>query len=156
MRESINGAWLIGIIMVFMAVFIAYTSISINYSNAFLMRTKMVTAIEQYQGMNDKSLTANYNIMKSYGYVNTGTCPKDTKCIYKKTKRNGYANCNYCVGREMHQERDASSKGGYAINRYYYRVNVFFDFNLPILGDILKFNVAGESNAITYPYDTIF
>ena len=50
MRESINGAWLIGIIMTFMAVFIAYTAISLNYSNAFLMRTQMITIIEQYEG----------------------------------------------------------------------------------------------------------
>ena len=53
MRESINGAWLIGIIMTFMAVFIAYTAISLNYSNAFLMRTQMITIIEQYEGINN-------------------------------------------------------------------------------------------------------
>ena len=160
MRESINGAWLIGIIMVFMAVFIAYTAISINYSNAFLMRTKMITIIEQYEGLNGSSLESNKKIMDSYGYTNTGNCPSDSVGVRgviadRNPRGKRY---NYCVTRTVHYERDHSLKSGHGTDlaRYYYSLNVFFDFNLPVLGDIFKFNVSGETNAIYYPYDHYF
>lgn len=160
MRESINGAWLIGIIMVFMAVFIAYTAISVNYSNAFLMRTKMVTAIEQYEGLNGNSLEAMKKIMDSYGYNNRGACGDGKYGVFNTTltKSPNGKNYHYCVGREVRYEIDRSLKVGHGTDlaKYYYSLNVFFDFNLPVLGDIFRFNVSGETNAIYYPNDTYF
>ena len=153
MRESINGAWLIGIIMVFMAVFIAYTAISVNYSNAFLMRTKMITAIEQYEGLNRKSVEENVKIMKSYGYRNYGAC-KDGAVGVKDDRVDKHPSgkkYHYCVTRDMRYESKSTNS-----QKYYYSVSVFFDFNLPVLGDLFKFNVSGETNAIHYPYDLYF
>lgn len=153
MRESINGAWLIGIIMVFMAVFIAYTAISVNYSNAFLMRTKMITVIEQYEGMNPNSVRAIKKIIDSYGYRNYGACKEGTIGVRDEVvdRRPSGKKYHYCVGRTYRYKGDSTNS-----EKYYYSVNVFFDFNLPVLGDIFKFNVAGETNAIAYPYDVYF
>lgn len=161
MRESINGAWLIGIIMTFMAVFIAYTAISLNYSNAFLMRTQMITIIEQYEGVNQMSLRYMHDIMDGYGYRNKGTCSEGSVGIYFTNRQTALAatdtpagrNYAACVTRSFRYATDRWSKGGTAQVKYYYNLAVFFDFNLPIIGDIFKFNVVGETNAIYYPND---
>ena len=160
MRESINGAWLIGIIMTFMAVFIAYTAVSINYSNAFLMRTKMTTLIEQYEGLNNMSINEIKKVMDGFGYSNEGVCSDGTigvrgVIVDRNPRGKRY---NYCVAREKRIERDYGLKVGKGTDlaKYYYSLNVFFDFNLPILGDLFRFNVAGETNAIYYPNDLYF
>ena len=73
LRNSINGAWLFGIIITFMAILIAYISISINYSKAYEMKTKMITIIEEYDGlilMNPGSIShCQHRLMKTLGYI---------------------------------------------------------------------------------------
>lgn len=157
MRESINGAWLLGIIMVFMAVFIAYISITINYSRAYRMKTQMVTAIEQYEGFNEKTLARLEAIRNAYGYINLGPCElgengqaigvRDGIVEGSLTPSERY---NYCITRVKRPAQDGEE------DKYYYTIVVFFDFNLPVLGDLFKFNVSGETNVIYYPNDTKF
>ncbi len=56
MRDSINGLWLIGIVMTLMVFIIAFVAISLNYSNAYRMKSEMVNAIEQYNGINGNTV----------------------------------------------------------------------------------------------------
>lgn len=151
MRESINGAWLLGIVMVFMAVFIAYISISINYSNAYQMRTRMITVIEQYQGVTALTIDKLESIRDYYGYLNKGVCVpgEDGRVISVlngEVSRQPRGQYNYCITREIRY-----GDGGIAEDKYYYELTVFFGFGLPIIGNIFNFRVSGETNAIYYP-----
>lgn len=157
MRESINGAWLLGIVMVFMVIFIAYISISINYSNAYRMKTQMVTALEQYEGFNEKSLARLEAIRSGYNYTNTAPCDvgENGQAVgvldgVVSTTNPPTGVYNYCITREKRPAQDGEE------DKYYYTIVVFFDFNLPVLGDIFKFKVSGETNVIYYPNDTKF
>lgn len=155
MRESIGGAWLLGIVLVFMSIFIAFIAITINYSTAFRLKTEMVTIVEQYEGINTTSVSKLHGLLQSYGYRNTMVCKKgDHERVIGITDKHITINPNtrqsYCVTREKR------SPGKDFETKYYYTVSVSFNFNLPVVGNIFNFVVSGETNAIIYPNDPNF
>ena len=155
MRNAINGAWLYGVVLVFMMVFISYISITFNYSRVYQMKSVLITKIEQNQGVNENSLNGMGAVIGSYGYTATGNCKGNYLGVrYKKpsehviSKQCGdttYNNSSICLKRvEMSSTHT---------KKYYYRVGAFFGFSLPIVGQIYSFYVEGESNEIYYPSD---
>ena len=50
MRESIGGAWLIGIVIVFIFMFAAFMTYSDSYSKAFALKNEIVSIIEENEG----------------------------------------------------------------------------------------------------------
>lgn len=155
MRESVGGAWLLGIVLVFMAIFIAYISISINYSTAYKLKTAMVTRLEQYDGLNPTAIEELNALMKANGYIQKGNCQRKnaSETVWGVTgtvaTENPTTRQDYCVKREVKTDPGEETK-------YYYTIEVFFGFNLPVLGDLYTFRVSGETNAIYYPNDKYF
>ena len=84
MNKSISGLWLFSIVIVFMMVLIAYVAISINYSNAYKLKTVLVTKLEQYDGWNNTSKKEIDELMHASGYRQTGNCvvPEDLSLIH--------------------------------------------------------------------------
>lgn len=152
LRNSINGAWLFGIIITFMAIFIAYISISINYSKAYEMKTKMITIIEEYDGLNPSTVELLNKIAANYGYTKTNICKVENGQRLVGIRDgvptvNPTESQNICITRELKDGDDHTEK------RYYYNLEVFFGFDLPLLGNLFTFRVSGETNAIYYPSD---
>ena len=156
MRDSINGVWVLGIVMVFMAIFIAYVAISINYSTAYTLKSKIVTIIEEYEGMNNTTISKIDAVIRDNAYYNKFTCRPaegiaDTR-VFGITDMNATLNPttpqSYCVTRDYRNATDGTE------TQYYYTVT--FAFDLPILGNILNFRVSGETNGLLYPNDTLF
>ena len=50
MRESIGGAWLFGIVAVFIALFTAFLAYSISYTRAFNTKNEIINIIERKEG----------------------------------------------------------------------------------------------------------
>lgn len=156
MRESIGGAWLIGIVMTFMAIFIAFIAITINYQKSYKLKTDMLMVIEQYEGINPTSVKIMNNLMDANSYKAMISCPRDPNgnkfvgVTGEIVTQNPVAKQNYCVYREKRSGRDGSE------DKYYYSVLVTFKFSLPVLGDLLDFKVMGETSAIYYPNDRYF
>ena len=152
LRNSINGAWLFGIIITFMAIFIAYISISINYSKAYEMKTKMVTIVEEYDGVNPSTVEYLNRIASNYGYRKTNTCKvengeKLVGILDGIPTVNPKEPQNICITRELKEGGEFNEK------KYYYNIEVFFGFDLPLIGNLFTFRVDGETNAIYYPSD---
>lgn len=155
MRESIGGAWIFMIVIVFMSILIAYIAISINYSTAYRLKSAMVTKLEEYDGLNNTSINELEQMISSYGYRQTGYCRSDDGNKYfgvlnGHITENPTKKQNYCIYRD---KRDAT---GGSEAKYYYEITVFFGFNLPVLGDIYTFKVGGETGPIYYPNDNYF
>lgn len=152
MRESVGGAWILGIVLTFMAIFIAFIAISINYSTAYKLKTAMVTVIEQYDGFNSTTREELQKLMDGYGYIQKGNCRKpESGNVYGvisgdlTPNQNPTTKQSYCIRRELKPGSDSSEQ------KYYYTIEVFFGFNLPVLGELYTFRVNGETNAIYYP-----
>lgn len=155
MKNSINGTWLLGIVLVFMAIFIAYITITIDYSSAYILKSKMVTIIEQYEGMNGNTTQKLYAAMLDEGYTGLLACKskngeKVLGGIEDRIVQNPSQKMNYCVTRDVRYGEDATE------DKYYYTITVTFAYSVPVLGDIFDFKVSGETKDIHYPQDSYF
>lgn len=156
MNKSISGLWLFAIVIVFMMLLIAYVAISINYSNAYKLKTTLVTKLEQYDGWNNTAKAEIDSLLTSSGYRQTGFCqvPEDRSkyigVLNGHITENPQTRQNYCISRT----KRGGQNGGE--DKYYYELTLFLGFNLPVLGDLYTFKITGETSAIYYPRDNTF
>ncbi len=152
MRESIGGAWLIGLVITFMLIFVAYLTVMINYSTAFKTKNEVVNIIEKYEGISKNTslpiinkylANSGYNAQGKCGCVNKSYCygvnifETSASSISKAKKNNKY---NYCVEFTVSSEKTG-----------YYNIELFLKFDLPVIGQIGNFKVKGETIKIKYP-----
>lgn len=156
MREAIGGTWLTQLVIIFMLIFVAFLALSLNYTKAFKVKNELLTIIEKYEGATD---TSNGSIAVINGYLkanNYGTvkgCPTggygvpslDTPTIKKAEKGQKYY---YCISKVKSPTKNNP-------NKVFYKLNIFFYFNLPVIGDIFKFDVSGTTNDIARPADNL-
>ena len=157
MREAIGGTWITQLVIVFMLIFVAFLALSLNYTKAFKVRNQLMTIIEQQEGVtsgDDGSIALMNNYLKGNGYGVMRTCALDS---YGVTNLNSSAielvtndkkKYYYCI-RKI--EAPSSNHEG----KVYYKVNMFFHFNLPVLGDIFTFSVNGSTGDIVNPADRL-
>ena len=149
MKTAIAGTWVYAIVLVFMVIMIAYVAITINYANTFEMSADVIKIIEEGEGFNSKTRPK----IEQYLKCNMNTLNKD--CIigvngstYTKITGSDNSKYDYCISRKK-----MTMDGKTTI---YYQVSVFFDFSLPVLGDLWSFNVPGETAGMTYVTDDVF
>ncbi len=164
MREAIGGTWLTQLVIIFMLLFVAFLALSLNYTKAFKMKNEVLTIIEKYEGLTDKengSIQIINNYLKNNNYRVTKRCPEgsygvrslDSATLTEVTKENKN-NYYYCVTK-MSKSVMANGENYKEEGQVYYKVNLFLYFNLPILGDIFKFDVNGSTGNIIHPGDTL-
>ena len=141
MRESIGGAWILGIVMTFIVLFASFLAISINYSKAFKVKNNVVDLIEKHEGMNEDAAEAIWGYLQSQGYILKDNC-KDSKALGFDKNNTTSDKALYCVKRNKVDDT--------ALDKTYYSVEVFFRLDLPIFGDIFTFSVTGETMSIYF------
>ena len=151
MRESIGGTWLVGIVIVFIVIFTSYLALSVNYSKAFKVKNGIIEIIEENEGLTDKAQTQIVSYLNAAGYYVYGNCNKvdpeytdgEQNGVLTGYERQGSTNkYKYCV-----YERSISND---TLNRKYYRVTVFFKFDIPLLYNVFTFPVTGETKAVYF------
>ena len=143
MRESIGGAWILGIVMTFIVLFASFLAISINYSKAFKVKNNVVDLIEKNEGMNESAAEDIWGYLQSQGYILKGKC-RDAQAL--GFDKDGVAtNQNQSLYFVKRNKIDDT-----ALNKTYYSVEVFFRLDLPVVGDIFTFSVTGETMSIYF------
>lgn len=155
MKEAIGGTWLFGIVVAFVVLFTTFISVSTNYSRSFRIKDDILSIIEHYHGVNDKSLEAINRNLTSIGYSSTGRCPDDGTCwVGYNTSGvvSGYGtNRNYCISRHLINKQATKNKISGVIGHpesAYYSVAVFFRLDWPILNSFFNINITGETSII--------
>lgn len=165
MRESIGSTWTFMLVIAFILIFASYLTISLNYSKAFKVQNEVIDIIERSEGLTDQTsndgrsdggiqLIANF--MRYNGYNAKGSCESD---YYGATTLAGN-------GMEDLEAAQPGKKYYYCVrkhkgyfdkkpNRAYYDVDMFFAFDLPIIGDIFTFKVSGQTLEIEHTYDNL-
>lgn len=146
MRESIGGAWILGIVMTFIVLFASFLAISINYSKAFKVKNNVVDLIEKNEGMNSHAVSDIYGYLQSQGYILKGVC-SDGYTGFDKDGESTEDKSLYCV------KKQSISNEGTGLDKTYYSVEVFFRLDLPIFGEIFTFRVTGETMSIYFAKD---
>ena len=182
MKNAISNVWLMGLVVLFIFVFAGYLAITIGYSNAFKIKNEVLSIIERHNGMSQgqssslKSVSGSSNVtdvsametinlyLFGMSYRTKGTCPmSDGNNWYGATSLvdNARPLVNYESARtgRRYYYCFAKNKSNYGskrqINTYYYDVIVFYKLDLPVLGDIFTFRVAGSTNDIRGTNDSL-
>ncbi len=157
MREGISGVWLTQLVILFILIFVAFLALSLNYTKAFKVKNELLTIIEKREGFttgSDGSIAIINNFLKANNYGVTKACPEGSYGVSNLNSEateyatGGSKKYYYCVTKVKAPSENLPSK-------VYYKVNIFFYFNLPILGDIFKFDVNGSTGDIANPADNL-
>lgn len=143
MREAIGGTWIFSIVIVFVVLFSSYLAISVNYSKAFKVKNKIVTIIEQKEGLSSSAQDEIKSYLDGVGYFVYGKCNTNEKGFDPNSSLNG--TYKYCVS--------CKKSGTDVFSKNYYYVRVFFRLDLPILGEIFTFPITGETKAVHFAND---
>ncbi len=178
MRDSYGGAWLFGLVITFMIIFVGFLTVMISYSIAFKTKNEVVAIIEKYEGF----VTGNYTAEDIYDADGNlvKNSPNSQWLINNYLVNSGYANkgicsCasdnsefNYCYGvsdlsnynnieRINRDSSKASKKYFYCLQFIdkdyddyerrmgYYNVELFFNFDIPIINTLRTFSVKGQT-----------
>lgn len=158
MRHSVGSAWVFSICLAFIILFTCYLAITINYAKAFRIKTHIVDTIEENEGYpeNGKLDDELIKYLTYQGYDASGSCSDYIKLDeYPDGSRQwvlfhtidygpalGTNNHNVCIYRMNRQLQDNE---GTCKEMAYYKVIVFFKFDLPLLGYFTSFQVNGET-----------
>lgn len=157
MRQSTGGVWLIGLVVTFMLIFISFLSLSLSYNKVFKIKNEVLSFIEEYEGLKegDKGaikLINNYLAYNNYNtmfYCDVGDYgSKNLNSTTLELVNNNREKYYYCVSR-------VSTRTSSIPNRSKYQVRFFYKFNLPVIGDLLTFEIFGETIDINYPADNL-
>lgn len=154
MREAIGGTWITQLIIVFIFVFVAFLALSMNYSKAFRVKNVTLSLVEKNEGITNTTIERINNYLTYTGYTTKGKCSKGMYGIsdlenINYTKIDKYNKNNkfyYCISKVKSGTTNFQ-------NRAYYKIKLFFKFNLPVVGDIFTFNIDGQTKDIIYPAD---
>lgn len=156
MREAIGGTWITQLVIVFMLIFVAFLALSLNYTRAFKIKNELLSIIQERDGLtsgSEGSIALINNYLKGNNYTIKRGCSEGS---YGVTDLNGTSaelvvnnkQYYYCVSKIKAPSSNVDGK-------VYYKVNVFFYFNLPVLGNLFTFTINGATGDVPFPADDL-
>ena len=159
MRQTIGATWVFQLVLIFTLIFAAYIALTINYSRSFKVKNEVLSIIEKSQGFTEDGIKLVDNYLQASGYRTMGVCKNYIDSVtYGVTS----IDVDHAVtGVEIAQPDKQyyycftkySNYHTYYKTRSYYRITLFFRFDLPVLGDLYAFDVDGQTSEIDATYD---
>ena len=156
MRDAVGSAWVYGIVMTFTLLFSAFLALALTYARAYKIKNEMTSIVEKYQGVtiNDNlsnlgSVSIINNYLKNNNHLSKGPCPSGSYGTNSLDDNNlqpvsDGSKYYYCISYEKINRSNSCT--------FIFRIRVFYDFNLPLLGQVKKFNVNGQTNELHIAY----
>lgn len=160
MRQTIGATWVFQLALIFTLIFAAYLALTINYSKSFRVKNEVLSIIEKSQGFTDDGLKLVNNYLVSSAYRTTGKCSfSDAGIVYGVKSLDYEASTGVVERAEPNREyyycfTKIANYHSYFKNRGYYRIKLFFKFDLPVIGDIYTFDVDGQTSEIDATFDS--
>lgn len=135
MRDAFGGAFMFKIILVFLAVYISFMAVALNYAKAFRVKNQIINIIEQYEGY-DKKSSNNTEVKDIIGeYLDNMGYNIQIQC-------NNVNQTNSCDTRGYRVETINTTKGTY------YAVETYIRLELPFLNIDITIPINGETKVI--------
>lgn len=137
MREATGNSLLTMMMTSIIAIMMVFFVGSLSYSKSFRIKNYIIGEIEENKGWTSTVNTNVEQYLKDAGYnIRKGdyNCSKFTDYTNNCTAVNNQSQYDYCV---------YECTGTYR----YYKVVTFMKFEFPVIGDILKFTVKGETKS---------
>lgn len=189
MRESIGGAWIFQLVIIFILLFTGFLCVAINYNKAFKVKNEVIDYVEREEGLTSRTdsgvrIGGSLELIGAYlqqaGYSSKGYCPDNDETEIVRSWANVAYFSDFTGENDPHEynwigiktlgtgstseEAVPGTKYYYCIRKIddydkkytykaYYKLRLFFKFELPIFGDFTTFSVEGETTQIEYPGD---
>lgn len=160
MREVTGTTWTFQLVVLFILIFACFLTLVLNYSKAYDVKNNMLTIIEKYEGITDDSIEILNNYLNERSYRTRGTCPigwygaLDLEGTIEEVQSK--SNYFYCFTEERaYIENEDESDDRVVKTDIYYKVRLFYKFNLPVLGELTTFEVNGRTNSFIGSDDRI-
>ena len=143
MREAFGGAFTIKLMLIFLAIYIAFIAVALNYAKAFRVKNKIIDIIEQNEGIDSYIDTKEGSVIGDINsYLNTVSYYVNLANIKNNNTEN--INCydrGYCI-----EETTAPVTDG--ITSKYYKVTTYININFPFFKLNFNIPIAGETRKI--------
>ena len=138
MREAFGGAFTIKLMLIFLAIYIAFIAVALNYAKAFRVKNKIIDIIEQNEGIDSYNDTKEGSVIGDINsYLNTVSYYVNLANIKNNNTEN--INCydrGYCIEETTAPVTDGITSKYYKVTTY---ININFPFfNIPITGETRK------------------
>ncbi len=143
MREAIANVGVFNIMIIFIIVLLALFTGSLSYSKAFKVKDMIISEIQRDQDYNEGTQTRIENSLKDIGYRvsdrNSHECKYSDNESAEALNPLNINNYDYCVYK-INECGDGNARCG-----SYYRVTAYMYFDVPIVGDMIRIPVNGET-----------
>ena len=143
MREAFGGAFSIKLMLIFLAIYIAFIAVALNYAKAFRVKNKIIDIIEQNEGIDSYIDTKEGSVIGDINsYLNTVSYYVNLANIKNNNTEN--INCydrGYCI-----EETTAPVTDG--ITSKYYKVTTYININFPFFKLNFNIPITGETRKI--------
>lgn len=158
MRQTIGGTWVFQLVIIFTLIFAAYIALTINYSRSFRVKNEMLSIIEKNEGFTDNGVKLINNYLSQSGYKTVGSCKLQTDVVVYGANSIDPSSISIEKAQEGKKYYYCFSKytgyHTYFTTRAYYKITLFFKFDIPVLGDLSTFDVDGQTSEIDATYDS--
>ena len=143
MREAFGGAFTIKLMLIFLAIYIAFIAVALNYAKAFRVKNRIIDIIEQNEGIDSYDDTKEGSVIGNINsYLNTVGYYVNLANIKNNNTEN--INCydrGYCI-----EETTAPVTDG--ITSKYYKVTTYININFPFFKLSFNIPITGETRKI--------
>ena len=143
MREAFGGAFTIKLMLIFLAIYIAFIAVALNYAKAFRVKNRIIGIIEQNEGIDSYDDTKEGSVIGNINsYLNTVGYYVNLANIKNNNTEN--INCydrGYCI-----EETTAPVTDG--ITSKYYKVTTYININFPFFKLNFNIPITGETRKI--------
>lgn len=155
MRQAIGTTTTFKAAFIFTIIFSAFLALAITYNKVFRIKNESIAIIEKYEGVSSKSLQIINNYLINSGYAGQGVCKDgsygvrdlNTNRVEKAITNRKYY---YCLTNTCTEScKKISLRNN---NKIMYNIELFYKFNLPVIGDIFNYKISGKTKGIKF-YD---
>ena len=144
MKEATGSTFMIYVFLIFLAVYITFLAVALNYAKAFRVKNSVIDIIEQSEGMSNDELgninssgeviSKIENRLKEYKYY--VKLSNETSSDYSKS---GYTcfDRGYCISKESND-----------LDKEYYKVVTFVELSIPFMDFSITIPIRGETRVI--------
>lgn len=142
MGQTYGNVFLYNLVFIFLAIIFSFLMGTLIYHRAFITNSRIINALEKYEGYNKYSINEIEVQLESIGYPKDvfKKCPATYKGLAVSTPvSKKYTYCVYLLSKD-----GLDTSGSY----YSYGVITYITFDIPIIGSMLKIPIYTESNRI--------
>jgi len=170
MRDAIGSTWIFSLVISFTLIFTGFLVLALSYSKAYKIKNEMTSIIEKYEGLTNNDILngkGSIQIINQYlqnsGYRTKGNCEVGSyaaddlslNSLVEVTSTNNKQKYYYCISKST-ISKNTISKNTISKNTNncttIFKITVFYDFNLPVLGQLVKYSISGQTNEIYGAY----